>query len=96
MTPASTPPLPGSMTVPPLFGWETILTILAVLLALAVVFFLASAAGRSVDDRAEWRAGLDARSRANRSRDDERGDPVRSEHGPAATETAENGVPGPL
>jgi hypothetical protein len=54
------------MTVPPLFGWEDILTVLAVLIALAVLFFLASAAGRSVDSRSEWRAGLDARSRERR------------------------------
>ncbi len=77
MAPAPTPPLPGSMTVPPLFGWEDILTVLAVLIALAVVFFLASAAGRSADSRSEWQAGLQARSREHCHPDEE---PV---HGPA-------------
>jgi hypothetical protein len=70
MAPVPTPPLPGSMTVPPLFGWEDILTVLAVLIALAVVFFLASAAGRSADSRSEWQAGLQARSREHRHPDD--------------------------
>ena len=70
MVPVPTPPLPGSMTVPPLFGWDAILTVLAVLIALAVVFLLVAAAGRSVDSRSEWQAGLDARSRERRLPDD--------------------------
>jgi hypothetical protein len=70
MAPVPTPPLPGSMTVPPLFGWEDILTVLSFLIGLAVLFFLASAAGRSVDGRSEWQAGLDARSRERRLPDD--------------------------
>ena len=71
MVPVPTPPLPGSMTVPPLFGWQDILTVLAVLIALAVVFFLASATGRSADSRSDWQAGLDARSRERRLPDDD-------------------------
>ena len=71
MVPVPTPPLPGSMTVPPLFGWDAILTVLAVLIALAVVFFLVAAAGRSVDSRSEWQAGLAARSRVRRFPDGE-------------------------
>jgi hypothetical protein len=71
MVPVPTPPLPGSMTVPPLFGWQDILTVLAVLIALAVVFFLASATGRSVESRSDWQAGLDARSRERRLPDDD-------------------------
>jgi hypothetical protein len=51
------------MTVPPLFGWEVLLALLLVLVALAVLFFLASATGRGADDRPEWEAWLDARSR---------------------------------
>jgi hypothetical protein len=79
MTPAPTPPLPGSMTVPPLYGWEDILAALTVLVVLAVVFFLASAAGRSADSRSEWQAGLDARSRERRLPDDASADePVES------------------
>ena len=70
MAPVPTPPPPGSMTVPPLFGWEDILTVLALLLVLAVVFFLVSAAGPPVDSRSEWQAGLDARSRERRFPDD--------------------------
>jgi hypothetical protein len=70
MVSVPTPSLPGSMTVPPLFGWQDILTVLAVLISLAVLFFVASAAGRSVDSRSEWQAGLDARSRERRLPDD--------------------------
>lgn len=63
MTSVPTEPLPGSMTVPPLFGWENILLVLIVLVAVAVAFFVASAAGTDEDGRSEWQAGLDARSR---------------------------------
>jgi hypothetical protein len=63
MTPVPTEPLPGSMTVPLLFGWENIVVVLVVLVAVAVVFFLASVAGTGADDRSEWQAGLEARSR---------------------------------
>ena len=56
-------PFPGSMTVPPLFGWENILIVLILLIAVAVAFFVASVTGTGADSRAEWQAGLDARSR---------------------------------
>jgi hypothetical protein len=54
------------MTVPPLFGWEVILTVLVLLVALAVAFFLASAASPAADDRSDWEAWLDARSSRRR------------------------------
>jgi len=62
MAPVTSPPAPGSMTVPPLFGWEVILTVLVVVAVVAVAFvaFGAMRAGRS--DRSEWQAWLDARS----------------------------------
>ena len=66
MAPATTAPLPGSMTVPLLFGWEFIVVVLLVLVALAVAFFLMSAAGRNVSERAEMQAWLDARSNRRR------------------------------
>jgi hypothetical protein len=50
------------MTVPPLFGWEAILTVVALVVVVAVAFFVASAAGRAADSRSEWQAGLEARS----------------------------------
>jgi hypothetical protein len=62
MTPAPTPPLPGSMTVPPLFGWQEIVLVLGLLLVVAVAFFVASAAGRSASGRSEFQAMLAARS----------------------------------
>ena len=63
MAPDPTAPLPGSMTVPPLFGWEIILTVLVVLIGVAVAFFLASVSGTAVDHRSDWESWLDARSR---------------------------------
>ena len=56
-------PAPGSMTVPPLFGWETILVGLLVLIAVAVAFLVVAAARAGTSGRSEWQAWLDARSR---------------------------------
>ena len=62
MAPSSPAQAPGSMTVPPLFGWESILVVLLVVAVVAVAFvaFGAVRAGRS--DRSEWQAWLDTRS----------------------------------
>jgi hypothetical protein len=62
MAPATTPPPPGSMTVPPLFGWEAILTVVAILLTLAVGYLVILASRTSKDSRSEWQAFLEARS----------------------------------
>jgi hypothetical protein len=63
MAPVTPPRLPGSMTVPPLFGWENIFIVLVLLIAVAVAFFVASAVGTGSDGKSEWQASLDARSR---------------------------------
>jgi hypothetical protein len=62
MEDVTTPPLPGRMTVSPLFGWEDILTVLAVLVVAAVAFLALGAGGAGADERSEWQAWLDARS----------------------------------
>jgi hypothetical protein len=64
MDPATPPTAPGSMTVPPLFGWEVILVALVLLAVVAVAFvaFGATRAGHS--ERSEWQAWLDNRSAA--------------------------------
>jgi hypothetical protein len=62
MAPETTPPTPGGMTVPPLFGWEGVLVVVAVVVVLAVVYLLVLAAGPAKDGRSEWQAFLDARS----------------------------------
>jgi hypothetical protein len=65
------------MTVPPLFGWEVILTVLVLLIGVAVAFFLASVSGTAADHRSEWESWLDARSRR-------RPDPARRRPQPVA------------
>ena len=78
MTPEPSPPLPGSMTVPPWFGWEAILVVLVLAVVVAVAFFVASAAGPDTDGRTEWQAGLDARSQWRRDAAERPGEPVRA------------------
>jgi hypothetical protein len=51
------------MTVPPLFGWQEIITVLLVLIAAAVAFLVIAAAGAAASGRSEWQAWLDGRSR---------------------------------
>ncbi len=57
-----TPLPPGSMTVPPWFGWGEValVVVLAVLVGLAA--FATLAAGRGSSGRSEWQAWLDGRS----------------------------------
>jgi hypothetical protein len=78
MAPAPTPP-PGSMTVPPLFGWEFILAGLLVLVAVAVAFLVVGSARASRSERAEWQAWLDARSARPPAADDRPAELVRPE-----------------
>jgi hypothetical protein len=62
MASVPTPPPPGSMTVPPLFGWETILVVLVVVVVVAAGFLAVGAVARSSHGRSEWQAWLDGRS----------------------------------
>jgi hypothetical protein len=62
MTPAPTAPLPGSMTVPPLFGWEHILIALVLVVGAGLVGLVLLAVGRAGSERTEWQAFLDSRS----------------------------------
>jgi hypothetical protein len=66
MTPAPTPPPPGSMTVPPLFGWDDVALVLTLVVVLAVVAFAALAAGRARTGSSEFQAWLDGRSTRRR------------------------------
>jgi hypothetical protein len=51
------------MTVPFLFGWQGIVTLLVVLIAVGVVFLVVSASRATQDTRSEWQVYLDSRSR---------------------------------
>ncbi|MGY1792414.1 hypothetical protein ACI796_00370 [Geodermatophilus sp. SYSU D00525] len=62
MADVPTPPDPGSMTVPPLFGWEYIVGGLLLLVAVVVVLAVVGAARAGAGGRSEWQAWLDARS----------------------------------
>jgi hypothetical protein len=59
----TTAPAPGSMTVPPLFGWEEILAVLVLVIAAAVAFLLVAAVLAAFTGRPEWQAFLAGRSR---------------------------------
>jgi hypothetical protein len=67
---------PGRMTVPPFFGWEHIVLVLALMAVVGMAFLLHSVARGSVHERADWQLWLDARS----SRSDT---PERAAMGPA-------------
>jgi hypothetical protein len=66
MAAATTPPLPGSMTVPPLFGWEHILVALLGVVVVTLAALVLLAVGRGGSERSEWRAWLDERSARRR------------------------------
>jgi hypothetical protein len=53
---------PGRMTVPPLFGWEHIVLVLALMAVVGLAFLLHSVARGSVHERADWQSWLEARS----------------------------------
>jgi hypothetical protein len=69
MPPAPPTPVPGNLTVPPLFGWWEILVLLVVVLVVAVIAFLFLGAGPAASERSEWQAFLDGRS-SRRERDE--------------------------
>jgi threonine/homoserine/homoserine lactone efflux protein len=74
--PADAVPAPGSLSVPPLDGWQGIVVALVVVVVVAVVFLVLLAVGAMRAGRTgspEWQAWLDARSR---SRDDGPGPPL--------------------
>lgn len=61
--PTSLDPLdPGSMTVPPLFGWEHIVAVLALMAVIGAAFLLHSVARGASQGRSDWQSWLDARS----------------------------------
>ncbi|MGY1779931.1 hypothetical protein [Geodermatophilus sp. SYSU D01036] len=62
MADVPTPPDPGSMTVPLLFGWESIVVGLLLLVAVVVVLAVVGAARAGTGGRTEFQAWLDARS----------------------------------
>ena len=62
MAPAPTPQMPGNLTVPVLFGWENLATVVVLVVVTAVVFVVILAAASTGSGRSEWQAWLDARS----------------------------------
>jgi hypothetical protein len=60
------PPAPGSLTVPPWFGWEGIATVVVLVVAVAVVFLVVAVTRAGAEQRSEWQAWLDARSSGRR------------------------------
>jgi hypothetical protein len=78
MPPVPPTPVPGNLTVPPLFGWWEILVLLVVVLVVAVVAFLFLGAGPAASERSEWQAFLDGRS--SRPEQEDRPTTVPAEH----------------
>ena len=66
MTPDPSP-APGSLTVPPLFGWEGIVALLVAAVVIGVAYLALSALFTSRRPSAEWDAWLQGRSRDRRS-----------------------------
>ena len=65
------------MTVPPLFGWESIATVVVVAAIVAVAAVVLLQTGRDTNGRAEWQAWLDGRSADLRhAADDDRAAPA--------------------
>lgn len=63
--PADAVPVPGSPTVPPLFGWEGIVLVLFAVLLVGVAFLVIGALATTRRRRSpEWQAWLDGRSRS--------------------------------
>lgn len=50
------------MTVPPLFGWEHIVVVLALMAVVGAAFLLHSVTRGSAHARSDWQSWLDARS----------------------------------
>ena len=84
MPPAPTTPVPGNMTVPPLFGWWEILVLLMIVVAVAAVAFMFLGTGPAASGRSEWQAFLDGRS--------SRPEPETSPYDAAGTAAAEHAV----
>ena len=62
MTPDATPE-PGSLTVPPLFGWEGIVVLLVAAVVIGVGYLVLSALSASHRPSADWDEWLQGRSR---------------------------------
>jgi hypothetical protein len=54
------------MTVPPLFGWETIATVVVLVVVVAIAAVVILQAGRDASGQSEWQAWLDGRSATGR------------------------------
>ncbi|WP_147251715.1 hypothetical protein [Blastococcus sp. TF02-8] len=62
MDPATTTPPPGSMTVPPLFEWQTVAVVVGLAAVVALVVAVALVAGLSRRGRSDWESWLASRS----------------------------------
>ncbi|MGY2066049.1 hypothetical protein [Blastococcus sp. SYSU DS0619] len=72
MAPPSAP-APGNLTVPPLFDWHVLASVVLVAAVLAVVAVIVLSARAGASGRDEWQQWLAGRSRAGHDPDDPRG-----------------------
>jgi putative exporter of polyketide antibiotics len=62
MAAPSPAPVPGNLTVPPLFGWEVVAAVVLLAAVLAVLAVVALSVAPEAGERAEWQRWLAARS----------------------------------
>lgn len=81
-----TPPSPGSLTVSPLAGWQSIavLLVLAAVVAVGAVAAVLLADGTGQSERSEWQAWLDGRSASSGSGGAAADQPAGTEPGPGS------------
>lgn len=82
---------PGSLTVPPLDGWEGLVLGLLAAVVIGVAFLLVDALGTDRSSSAEWQEWLDGRSRSRSIGSDE---PVPSDGRVRAATPAKAAGPG--
>jgi hypothetical protein len=62
--PSDSTPLPGSLTVPPLYGWVGIVALVVLAALVGIGFLVVGAMARSESRAMEWQSWLEARSRS--------------------------------
>ena len=82
-------PAPGSLTVPPLFGWEGIVVLLVAAVVIGVGYLVLNAMAASRGPSADWDSWLQGRSRDRYGVADEPAGAGGAQPGPSSSRTGE-------